>query len=51
MKMAFPLIFSLLPKRGNSNWMERQKTMGRVIRLFGKDCIDGLVAERELIGQ
>ena len=25
--IAFPLIFSLLPKRGNSNWNERRKIM------------------------
>ena len=32
--IAFPLIFSLLPKRGNSNWEERKKIMERFIRLF-----------------
>ena len=35
--IAFPLIFSLLPKRGNSNWEERKKIMERFIRLFGHD--------------
>lgn len=49
--IAFPLIFSLLPKRGNSNWEERRKIMERFIRLFGSDCIDCLVADREFIGK
>ena len=45
--IAFPLIFRLLPKRGNSNWEERKKIMERFIRLFGADCINCLVADRE----
>ena len=32
--IAFPLIFSLLPKRGNSNWQERRELMERFMRLF-----------------
>ena len=49
--IAFPLIFSLLDKRGNSNWEERKKLMERFITLFGADCIDCLVADREFIGK
>ena len=49
--IAFPLIFSLLPKRGNSNREERKKIMERFIRLFGAECIDSLVADREFIGK
>ena len=49
--IAFPLIFSLLPKRGNSSWNERRKIMERFIRLFGAECIDSLVADREFIGK
>ena len=37
--VAFPLLFSLLDKRGNSNWEERKDIMERFIRLFGHDCI------------
>ena len=33
--IAFPLMFSLLPKRGNSNREERKKIMERFILLFG----------------
>ena len=47
--IAFPLIFSLLPKRGNSNREERKKIMEHFIRLFGAECIDSLVADREFI--
>lgn len=49
--IAFPLLFSLLDKRGNSNWDERRDIMERFIRLFGHDCIDCLVADREFIGK
>lgn len=49
--IAFPLIFKLLPKRGNSNWEERKDIMERFIRLFGSDCIDCLVADREFVGK
>lgn len=49
--IAFQLILSLLPKRGNSNQEERKKIMERFIRLFGPDCIDCLVADSEFIGK
>ena len=49
--VAFPLLFSLLNKRGNSNWEERKDIMERFIRLFGHDCIGCLVADREFIGK
>ena len=49
--IAFPLIFKLLDKRGNSNWEERRDIVLRFIRLFGHDCIDSLVADREFIGK
>lgn len=49
--IAFPLIFSLLDKRGNSNWKERTRLIDRFIRLFGAECIDSLVADREFVGK
>lgn len=49
--IAFPLIFSLLPKRGNSNWDERRKILERFMALLGADRIDCLVADREFIGK
>ena len=49
--VAFPLLFKLLPKRGNSNTEERVDLMERSIKLFGKSTIDCLVADREFVGQ
>lgn len=49
--VAFPVLFTLLDKRGNSNCEERIAIMQRFIRLFGRDCIDCLVADREFVGE
>lgn len=48
--VAFPLLFRLLPKKGNSNTQERIDLMERYIALFGKSSIDCLVADREFVG-
>ena len=49
--LAFPLLFTMLEKRGNSNTSERIALIDRFIRLFGKECIDCLVADREFVGE
>ena len=49
--VAFPLLFKMLPKRGNSNTQERIDLVNRFIGLFGKDCIESLVADREFVGE
>lgn len=49
--VAFPLLFTMLDKRGNSNWKERTWLIDRFIRLFGAECIDSLVADREFVGK
>lgn len=49
--VAFPLLFTMLPKRGNSNTNERISLVNRYIRLFGKESISCLVADREFVGQ
>lgn len=49
--VAFPLLFNLLPKGGNSNTKERIKLIDRFIALFGLGSIDCLTADREFIGQ
>ena len=49
--VAFPLLFTMLPKRGNSNSKERIDLIERYIRLFGKSTIDCIVADREFIGK
>ena len=48
--LAFPLLFTMLEKRGNSNSQERINLVDRFIKLFGKDCIDCLLADREFVG-
>ena len=48
--MSFPILFSLLPKRGNSNYKERIDVMQWFIRLFGGGSIKCLVADREFVG-
>lgn len=45
--MSFPILFRLLPKRGNSSCKERINIMERFIQLFGRDSIKCLVADRE----
>lgn len=49
--VAFPLLFKMLNKRGNSNSQERIMLIQRFIHLFGKDCIDFIVADREFVGE
>jgi hypothetical protein len=48
--VAFPLLFKMLGKRGNSNSKERIDLVNRFIELFGTDCIDCLMADREFVG-
>ena len=49
--VAFPLLFLMLDKKGNSNSKERIDLVNRYIKLFGKDTIECLVADREFIGE
>lgn len=49
--VAFPLLFSMLPKKGNTNSQQRIDLVNRFIQLFGKECIDCLVADREFVGE
>jgi len=48
--VALPILWTLLPKRGNSNSCERKELLGRYIRLFGTETIDSFLADREFIG-
>ena len=48
--VAFPLLFTMLKKRGNSNSQERIDLINRFISLFGKECIDSVLADREFVG-
>ncbi len=49
--VAFPLLFKMLDKRGNSNSKERIDLINRFIHLFGKDVIESVVADREFVGK
>jgi len=49
--LSIPLLWTMLPKRGNSNQEERIALVERYIRLFGLDSIQAIVADREFIGR
>ena len=49
--VAFPLMFTMLDKRGNSNSQERIELVNRFIRLFGRQVIESVVADREFVGE
>jgi hypothetical protein len=49
--VAFPILFTMLDKRGNSHTQERVTLIEKYIRLFGKDTIDCLLADREFVGE
>ena len=49
--VAFPILISMLDKRGNSNTNERIRMMNRYIVLFGRQTIDCLLADREFVDE
>jgi len=48
--VAFPILFKMMPKFGNSSTSERIELMQSYLELFGIDTIDCLLADREFIG-
>jgi hypothetical protein len=48
--LSIPLLWKMLPKRGNSNSEERKELLNHYIRLFGTSSIHSLLADREFIG-
>jgi len=48
--VAFPIMFHIMPKFGNSCMQERINLMERFITLFGSDSIECLLADREFVG-
>ena len=48
--MAFPIVFKMMDKRGNSNTKERMELISRFIRLAGDNSIAHLMADREFVG-
>lgn len=49
--IAYPLMFKMLDKRGNSNTKERIELIDKYLGWFGKDTINCLLADREFIGE
>jgi hypothetical protein len=49
--VAFPIVWLLLGKKGNSNTQERKKLLARFLKLVNVKDIAMLVADREFIGQ
>jgi len=49
--VAFPILISMLDKRGNSHTQERISMIEKYIRLFGYQTIDCLLADREFVGE
>jgi hypothetical protein len=48
--IAIPIYWELLEKKGNSNTAERIALIQKFINRFGKDCIAGILVDREFIG-
>jgi len=48
--VAFPVLYKMMPKFGNSSTRERIDLMEEFIELFGIDSIECLLADREFIG-
>lgn len=49
--VAFPLMFKMLNKRGNSCTSERIELINKYLDWFGKHTIDCLLADREFVGE
>ncbi len=49
--IAFPLLFKVEPKAGNSSTQQRINIINDYIKLFGLETIDCLLADREFIGE
>jgi hypothetical protein len=50
-KIAFPVLWTCLDKKGNSNTQERTDLLERFLKIFGASRIFCLLADREFIGQ
>jgi len=49
--VAFPLLFKLMPKFGNSSTSDRIELIDRYLDLFGIETIECLLADREFVGE
>ena len=49
--VAIPVLWKMLPKRGNSNAHERQELFQEYLELFGICTVSAFMADREFIGE
>lgn len=49
--VAFPLLWTVLPKRGNSNTEERIDLVAQLLTVFGRNQVAYLAADREFVGR
>ncbi len=49
--VAFPVLWTLLPKRGNSRTSERIDLVAQLLKLFPRQSIGYLTADREFVGR
>jgi len=49
--IAFPIFWTFLPKKGNSNTHERMALLNKFLAVFGAHRIHCLLADREFIGE
>ena len=49
--VAFPVLFKLMPKFGNSSTADRIELLDRYIGLLGVETIECLLADREFVGE
>src|SRR5215213_5440285 len=49
--VAFPLLWTVLEKKGCSNTAERIELLGKYVKVFGQDAPAFVSAEREFIGR
>ncbi len=50
-EVAFPLLWTVLEKKGCSDTRERRELLEKYVRLFGKETIDFVAADGEFIGR
>lgn len=48
---AIPIYWSMISSKGNSSTRARIELVDRFVRHFGKDCLAGLLCDREFVGK
>jgi hypothetical protein len=50
-RMAIPIMWALLPKKGNSNFSERKALLDRVFKYIPKKRVKNILCDREFVGK